>query len=220
MHFPTVLGTMLSCLQMSICVLLQQKIIKSLFLSLSVLLRSQHILHSRDVICGQLACSPFSSYLDLLFELSWQDPAKVQIHCSLVRALCERISLAVFPLYTCYKPARTNSSSFPVPSRSESVFVFPPLLQQKSGRKEEAVLRPEVPLYVSIGISYKIGCAFSKEMSYSLNTCSEKVLWEERWEGNIHRKYIPPQDTCINARSQPIAAKHMEKIPHHFYTPR
>lgn len=31
-------------------------------------------------------------------------------------------------------------------------------------------------LYVSLGISYKIRCAFSKEMSYSLNTRAEKVL--------------------------------------------
>lgn len=38
-------------------------------------------------------------------------------------------------------------------------------------------MRTEVPLYVTIGISYKMVCAFSKEFSYSLNTYAETVLW-------------------------------------------
>lgn len=36
-------------------------------------------------------------------------------------------------------------------------------------------MRTEVPLYVTIGISCKMVCAFSKEFSYSLITSAETI---------------------------------------------
>lgn len=57
-----------------------------------------HVLHSRDVIFGQPACSSFSGYLELLFALtSMQDAGKVQLYFLFFRALFKIIALVVFP---------------------------------------------------------------------------------------------------------------------------
>lgn len=55
---------------------------------------------------SQLAHSPFSSYFELLFaSVSWQDPGKMQLCFSLLRALFQRIALAIFtPAYAMNQP--------------------------------------------------------------------------------------------------------------------
>lgn len=103
---------MLSCLQKSRGVLLQQQVGKRPFLPLPWSTYSQpwpRPTRERWDLTQQ-ACSPFSGYFELLFALvSWQDPGKMQLLFSLVGALFQRIALAVFPpTYAMNQPLRIH----------------------------------------------------------------------------------------------------------------